>query len=160
LVSTVAAFSVGILHFWNPHDYGRREDWRGAAAFLRPRLKTDSTLLRLGIATQKPNLAGNARPRTLWDYYAGEVGETAYIAPPSADAVAEDLFSTLRRAAEGKRRVCYLWSEIARNTDDPRDLILAASRKLFREEERTQFNPRLAAYCWLVPQYQNLISSH
>jgi hypothetical protein len=143
-LSAAAVCAVAIAHFWQPRDYGRRADWRGAAAFLRSRLDDRSVLLGLGRAFPKAPF-----PRSLWEYYAPDL-PVRKIELPRPDAVAEDLLPMLERVSSGARRVCYLREDFARNVNDPQDIVVKAARLAFGNEEHVRFNPRLEAYCWMV----------
>lgn len=132
-VMGAAALLVAYVHFLEPDRYGRREDWRGAAMHLRGAMRADSELWLLGREPAAP-CTGRA-PTTLWEYYAPDLcSRTLYVMPPAPGAGRGDLF--------------YLWSEVARNFEDPHDTVLAAARAAFAGEERLQLEPRLVLYHW------------
>jgi 4-amino-4-deoxy-L-arabinose transferase-like glycosyltransferase len=140
-----AVLVTAYIHWNEPERYGRREDWRGAAAFLRPLLGDHSQLLLLGPGPP-PDAPG---PTTLWEYYAAELyPKTRFIEVPRPDATAEELAAGAQPLVRGKSDIYYLWSEIARDFDDPRDVVLAAARSMWTDEERHQFAPRLVLYHW------------
>jgi mannosyltransferase len=137
-----AVFGVAVVHFNQPELYGRREDWRGAAALLRSEMTDRSVLLLLGA----PTLA-NASPQSLFEYYDPSLALGAQrVALSRPDMSPEELARTLDAMASGRREVYYLWSDIMHNIDDPNDTVLAAARLAFCDERRTQLNPRLAIY--------------
>jgi hypothetical protein len=128
-----ATLLVAYVHFLQPNRYGRREDWRGAAEHLRQSMSADSELWLLGRGPATP-CTGRAAT-TLWEYYAPDLcSRTRYVVPPASGAGRGDLF--------------YVWSEIARNFEDPQDAVLAAARVAFAGEERLQLEPRLVLYHW------------
>jgi len=149
-------FAVALVHFNQPEQYGRREDWRGAALFLRTELVDQrAILLRLGSAgsAEQPPHREGAAPQSLWEYYAADLFErTRIISLPRPDVSASDLAGTVQRLTSGKRDVYYLWSEIGRNFDDPGDVVLAAARETLVDEQKRQFNPRFILYHWHTRQ--------
>ncbi len=148
-LASLAVFCISIVHLNEPREYGRREDWRGAAAFLRSHLDGESTLLWLGDSRR---MTVDRPPQSLWEYYGSDlVPYTSPIALPRPDASPDDLAPVVARATYGKRRVYYLWSEILANREDPRDALIATARKTFASEQRIQFNPRLVLYAWSAP---------
>jgi len=148
-------FAVALLHFNQPDQYGRREDWRGAASYLRTELDQRAQLLRLGSAgtAEDPPHEQGAPPQSLWEYYAADLSQhTKIISLPRPDAAVADLVPTVQRLTSGKRDVYYLWSEIGRNFDDPADVLLTAAREVLVDEQKRQFNPRFILYHWHTRQ--------
>jgi hypothetical protein len=147
----LAVFAIAIVHFNQPAKYGRREDWRGAAAFLSSAMNDDSMLLRLGGRDRPFAEPSQERPRSLLDYYGpGLRRRSRHLAPPRPGAPAAAFVPALTRLSAGKRDVYYVWSETSRNRYDPSDLLLAAARTAFTEERKLPLNPRLAVYQWRV----------
>jgi len=140
------------VHFNQPTQYGRREDWRGAAQYLRTELVDPrAMLLRLGSvgSAEAPPRKNGSEPQSLWEYYAGDLSErTKTIRLPHANASSLELVPTVQQLAAGKRDIYYLWSEIGRNFDDPGDVVLAAAREVLVDERKLQFNPRFILYHW------------
>lgn len=148
-VASGCVFAIALAHFNQPEKYGRREDWRGAAAYLRTALGDQSTLLRLGNASSVDDAAVPGTPRSLWEYYAGDLfGRTRTVRLPRSNASAAEVKPVIERLTFGKQDVYYLWSEIGRNFDDPNDVVLAAARGVLQGEQRRQFNPRFILYHW------------
>ncbi len=151
-VTSVCVFAVAILHFNEPEKYGRREDWRGAAAYLRAAMGSDSVLLRLSSPGSAQPVPSGGPPRSLWEYYAGDLGSRAEsVVLPRPDATPEDLAPVVERLTRNKHDVYYLWSEIGRNFDDPNDVVLAGAREVLINEQKRQFNPRFILYHWRKP---------
>ncbi|HYQ03508.1 MAG TPA: glycosyltransferase family 39 protein [Polyangiaceae bacterium] len=145
--TSALVLAIALVHFNRPEEYGRREDWRGAALLLRSTLDANSALLRLGNMSAPPEPA--ASPKCLWDYYAPDLFDRIkFVSLSRPDASVADVAPMVERLTEGKRDVYYLWSEISRNFEDPNDLVLTAARQSFVDEERRQFNPRFILYHW------------
>jgi len=143
--------AVSILHFNEPWQYGRRESWREAAEYLRTRVDGDSVVLLLGQEKAPKRLVASPSPRSVWEYYAGDLFPWVRLLPvPDGARTADDAAPFVLHATAGKHRVFYVWSEIMANVYDPRDSVIAAARAKFGEESRTQFNPRLAVYSWIM----------
>jgi 4-amino-4-deoxy-L-arabinose transferase-like glycosyltransferase len=141
-----SVFATAYVHWSEPERYGRREDWRGVAAFLRPLLGEHSQLLLLSSVYAPPPGAAST---SLWDYYATDLSaKTRFIVVPRPDASVAEVAESAEPLVEGKSDVYYLWSQIARDFDDPRDLVLSAARSTWTDEERRQFAPRLVLYHW------------
>jgi len=148
--TSIFVFAVAIVHFNQPERYGRRENWRGAAEYLRPALGSNALLLRLGnVGTGESVTLSNGTPRSLWEYYAADLfGRTKTVSLPTADAGPQALVPVIERVTRDKRDIYYLWSEIGRNFDDPNDALLAAARSVLIDEDKRQFNPRFILFHW------------
>ncbi len=147
--TSMAVFVISIVHFNQPLQYGRREDWRGAAAYLRSALDEQATLLWLGNSRAPEEMVLNGPPQSLWDYYAADLfPRIRRIRMPRPDAAPAELTPTLARLTEGKSHVYYLWDEIAANVGDPQNAVVEAARGVFVDERRVQFNPRMVLYEW------------
>ncbi len=151
-VSGAVVFGIAFAHFNDPRDYGRREDLRGVASLLRPALKPGSVVLWLGNHTAPGPMTKNSRPLSIWEYYGADLFPyIRLIGLPRPDAAPDDLAPTIEQLTAGKREIYYVWLEIARNTDDPRDVILSELRQRLGSPQRTQLNPRLVVYRWSAP---------
>jgi hypothetical protein len=150
-ITGAAVFAVSFAHLNQSQAYGRREDWRGAAQYLRTRLDDDSVLLWLGTRESPDRMTASDPPKSLWEYYGSDLFARARVVQvPRPDTTPAELAPVLTRRATGVHRVYYLWSEILANVDDPGDAVLAAAREDFVAESRVQFNPRLVLYAWDV----------
>jgi hypothetical protein len=147
--ASLMVFAISIIHFNQPEQYGRREDWRGVAAYLRSTIDDESTLLWLGDSKSPERMVVNNRPETLWEYYGADlVSRVHLIQMPRPDATPEELAPILARLVSGTRRVYYVWAEIAANVRDPRNAVITTARDALVEERRLQFNPRVVLYEW------------
>jgi hypothetical protein len=145
----LAVFAVSIVHFNEPTEYGRREDWRGLAATLRARLDDQSVVLWLGGPTSPPEAKPNNPPQSVWEYYGADLfPRVRTIAMPSPNATPAQVTSLIRSLTAGERHVYYVWGEIMANTGDPGGSVIASAEGLFGDEKRIQFNPRFALYEW------------
>jgi hypothetical protein len=149
-LASAAVFAIGIVHFNDPQDYGRREDCRGATNYLRSALGDDSVLLWLGNSTAAETMTSTEHPSTLWDYYGfGDfVSRARVVAMPRSDATVSEVRPLVEKLTAGKRRVYYLWYEISANMLDSRDSVVESARSLLADERTVQFNPRLILYSW------------
>jgi uncharacterized membrane protein len=134
----LAVWVVAILHFWNPADYGRRENWRAAAEMLKSRVGPNSALIVLSV-----------NGHGLLPYYWREVtqlwkplNDSAAITP-KAEAVGK-----LTAMTAGCSDVYYLWYDVRRNRDDPTDMTIRALDHLGTRAETETLNPRLRIYHW------------
>lgn len=148
-LTSAAVLTISMIHFNQPQHYGRREDWRGLACFLRSALDDESTLLWLGASDSSERMTLNGPPRTLWDYYGADIFPRIRMIPvPRPDASPRELSPIVGRLTEGERHVYYLRSEIAANVSDPHDAVIDAARSILFDEQKIQFNPRLILYRW------------
>jgi hypothetical protein len=152
LVGATAAlvFAIAFLHFNDPRDYGRREDLRGVASLLRPQLKPGSLVLWLGNRTAPGPMTRNARPLSIWEYYGADLFPyIRLVGLPHAEPTPQEVEAEVEQLTQGRADVYYVWLEIARNTDDPADMILTAlQQRLGTPQQRSQLNPRLVVYHW------------
>lgn len=148
-VTGISVLLVALVHFNQPAKYGRREDWRGAAAYLRSALNSDSVLLRLARPGTRETPVANGPPQSVWEYYAADLlGRTQAVSLPQPNATPAEVAPVIVQLTRDKHDVYYLWSEIGRNFDDPNDVVLTAARDVLGEEQRLQFNPRFILYHW------------
>jgi Dolichyl-phosphate-mannose-protein mannosyltransferase len=147
--SYAVAIAVAVEHFTEPQRFGRREDWRGAAEFLRPNLTSRDLLITLGDARSPESPRAPVPPQSLWAYYAGDLFDRMRVVHVDArDVDAVGLSSTLRRLSAGKRDIYYLWSEVDHNFNDPNDVLLRTMHTVFVTGQKQEFHPRLVLYRW------------
>jgi 4-amino-4-deoxy-L-arabinose transferase-like glycosyltransferase len=134
-----AVFAFALAHFWNPQDYGRRENWRGAANVLRESLDSNSALVLL------PGNYG------LLTYYAPELdGRWQTVTPPKTAEHAAEFEAYLRARLADAREIYYLRYDVAQNVEDPHDLLPLALDNLGTPSGVIRFNPRFRLYRWIV----------
>jgi hypothetical protein len=147
----LAVFSISIVHFNQPQEYGRREDWRGVTAYLRSVLDDQSTLLWLGDSKSSEEMVPSVPPQSLWDYYGSDlVPRIRSIPMREGNATPEELTPILTRLARGKSHAYYLWEEIRANVNDPQSAVITTAREIFANERTIQYNPRFVLYEWDV----------
>ncbi len=133
----LAIWIIALVHFWQPTDYGRRENWREAARVLQEDIHDESALVLL---------PGSYR---LLTYYQPELdGKWITITPPDSANQAAAFEAEVRAKLSGKRTVYYLRHDVVQNTQDPRDLLPMALENLGTRAGRVQFNPRFQLYRW------------
>jgi hypothetical protein len=125
---------IALIHFWTPTQYGRREDWRGAAVTLRARMTPNSVLLLA------PGGYG------LLNYYWPEAPQYWRIVnPDSVDhVIVPNDFDGPKH--HGPTFYNYLWSDIRRNDGDPQDRIRKRFMSCTSDVDSVQFNPRFKLY--------------
>ena len=144
LRKAVVAFSVALLvvalvHFWQPREYGRRENWRAAAELLEASLDESSALVLL---------PGTYR---LLTYYAPELdGRWITVNPPDSAAQASAFENEVRAKLAGKSDVYYLRHDVVQNLQDPRDLLPLALDNFGTPAGAVRFNPRFQLLRWEV----------
>lgn len=137
-VTGLAVWWVSFLHYWNPRDYGRREDWRAAAELFRKEQAKGTALLLIG------TFYDESYP--LFVYYAPELRPR--IVPTYLFSSDEQVVQRMKRELKAAPRFCYLRWDTLQNMEDPSDRMLRAARRLGRDEAVEQLNPRLISYCW------------
>lgn len=148
-IGAFLVFSVAFAHFNQPRSFGRREDLRGVAELIRPAIKDDTLVLWLGSRTAPGPMQRNAQPQSIWEYYGADLfPQVRLVGLPKSDATPEDVAAVVAPLVEGRNDVYFVWLEIARNTDDPGDLVLSALTNRLGKGERVQLNPRLIVYHW------------
>jgi hypothetical protein len=136
-LSAVFVLAIALLHFWNPQDYGRRENWREAANVLTESLDDQSALVVL---------PGSF---SLLKYYAPSLDNRWIILrPPSSPEKAGAFEDSVRADLAGKREVYYLRYDVAQNLRDPRDLVLLALDNWGTRAGTLKFNPRFRLLRW------------
>ncbi len=144
LRKVVVLFALGIwiialVHFWQPAEYGRRENWREAAHVLQEDINNESALVLL---------PGSYR---LLTYYQPELeGWWITVLPPDSAVQAAAFEADVRAKLAGKRTIYYLRQDVVQNTRDPRDLLPLTLDNLGTRAGRVQFNPRFQLYRWEV----------
>ncbi len=137
-----AVIAVSLAHFWSPEFYGRRENWRDTASYLRDHMTPQSVVLVV---------PGTYR---LLDYYwpdAPRYREAIFV--PDVAGPVTPFVHRLRSHLEGKTDIYYLWFDIRQNIADPRDMLLHSLDYLGVRSQTRNFNPRLKLYHWrLEPQ--------
>lgn len=131
---------ISWLHFSNGKEYGRREDWRGAAAYLRSHLNDDSRL----IITQG----------TWWllDYYGSDLHQfwLGDNTTPENRQDIKECAARLSAALGSTSSVYYLRVDTFQNQADPDDRLPAALDLIGTRGETIQFNPRLKLLRWEI----------
>jgi hypothetical protein len=137
----IAVCAIALIHFWTPTEYGRREDWRGAAYSLRARINGDTRLV----------LLGKDYSYMLLTYYWPEVQKKWSLVdvPENLSKPSREFDESLRDQLQtrGWQHVYYLWSDIRRNESDPHDVLLQAVKYLGGNAvDSIRYNPRLVLY--------------
>jgi uncharacterized membrane protein len=125
--------TIALSHFWNPEQYGRRENWRGAAEILSSSLENSGGLVLL---------PGHYR---LLEYYAPGISKNWLQIDPAGS---KDLPAELSQYLRGKERVYYLRHDVVQNLRDPKDELLALLDERGRNRTAVQLNPRFLVYRW------------
>ena len=137
VILSLAVLVIALVHFWQPDEYGRRENWRLAAHILREDLNGESALLLL---------PGSYR---LLEYYAPEVEQKALVVrPPQAATKAGEFEQDVEAKLLGKREVYYLRHDVVQNLRDPRDLLPMALDNLGTRATVIRLNPRFQLMRW------------
>jgi hypothetical protein len=135
----VAVLVIALIHFWQPKDYGRRENWREVARVLREDLNDESALVLL---------PGNYR---LLTYYEKELnGKWIAVTPPASAELAGSFEGELQAKLAGKQTIYYLRHDVVQNVQDPRDLLPMALDNLGMRAGSVRFNPRFQLFRWQV----------
>lgn len=133
----IAVVTIALLHFWNPREYGRRENWRGAADYLRHELTEQSALVII------------RGTNSLFNYYSPDLRQRAVVLEiPSLPAPTLPYSFLLRTQLADYTNVYYLWYDIAQNSNDRFNILPAALDKIAERQEAVQFNPRLRVLHW------------
>jgi hypothetical protein len=138
LISGALVLTVSWLHFNNDQAYGRREDWRGAATYLRAHLNGNSRL----IITQGTWWLLDYYGSDLHSYWLGD-----YTAPPERRETAT-CAKILRAGLGSAQTAYYLRVDTFQNQADPDDQLPAALDQIGTRKESIQFNPRLKLLRW------------
>jgi hypothetical protein len=137
-VTGLSVWWVSFLHYWNPRDYGRREDWHAATELFQREQSKGSTLLLIGTFYEQSY--------PLFHHYAPDLRPR--IVPTYLFTAEEDVERRMRRELGAARRFCYLRWDTLQNMEDPSDRMLRIARRLGRDEAVTRLNPRLVSHCW------------
>jgi hypothetical protein len=137
-VTTFAVWWVSFVHYWNPRDYGRREDWHAATELFRKEQARGTVLLLIGTFYEQSY--------PLFEHYAPDLRPR--IVPTQLMKSDEEVELRMRRELGAARRFCYLRWDTLQNMEDPSDRMLRASRRLGHQESVTRLNPRLVSHCW------------
>lgn len=133
--------AIALSRFWRPSEFGRREDWRGAARLLEHEVDDKSVIVLL------KNSYG------LLSYYWPDASKHwVMLDVPAHARDAGVLVPELGRMLAGKKRVLYVRWDTIQNEQDPRDLLPKALSLVAVSEQRVQFDPRLAVAAWRLPQ--------
>lgn len=135
--------AISLAHFWNPADYGRRENWREVSHYLRDHITPGSVVIVV--------------PGTYWlmDYY--WPAAPAYRVPvyvPDIERPAVSFVQRLRSRIQGKSDVYYLWWDIRQNIVDPRDVLLHSLDYMGVRADTQHLNPRFKLYHWSLNRPQ------
>jgi 4-amino-4-deoxy-L-arabinose transferase-like glycosyltransferase len=129
---------IALAHFWNPAMYGRREDWRGAAAMLRSASGPTTALVLL---VDYP----------LIKYYWPESeSHWRIVSAPSIENLDSTFVRVLRAKLSGKRTVYYLRWDVVEHRLDPRGILFTALDKIGTQRREIRYNPRLVCYEWQI----------
>ena len=110
VAASLGVFAISIVHFNQPERYGRREDWRGVAAYLRAAVDDQSTLLWLGDSNSPDPMVASVPPGSLWEYYGADIFPRAHpVKMPRPDATVAEVTPLLASLTSGKRHAYYLW---------------------------------------------------
>lgn len=134
----LTVWGVSFAHYYDPRDYGRREDWHAARDICRKEQAQGSTLLLIGTFYEQSY--------PLFQYYAPDLRPR--IVPTYLLPTEEAVEQRMKRELGSTSRFCYLRWDTLQNMEDPRDRMLGAARRLGREESLVRLNPRLMLYCW------------
>jgi hypothetical protein len=137
-VTGLSVWWISFVHYWNPRDYGRREDWHGATALLRNEQAKGSALLLIGTFYEQSY--------PLLEHYAPDLRPR--IVPTYLFTTDEEVERRMRREMGAARRFCYLRWDTLQNMEDPSDRMLRVARRLGHDEAVTRLNPRLVSHCW------------
>lgn len=125
---------VALVHYWQPANYGRKENWRTAAEILSTSVG-DSTALVL--------LPGHYR---LLNYYAPGIQQHW-----TQLDIRNDEAETARKLSElaaAKQDIYYLRHDVVQNLQDPQDKIIQYLDRSGKQRTATQLNPRFKLYRW------------
>lgn len=133
----IAVVGVAQVHFADSREYGRRENWRAAAAYLRAEMNEHSALVVI---------RGTNR---LFTYYGPDLRQRAVVLdiPPLPAPTLPYSFSVRARLADYDD-VYYLWYDIAQNSNDRFNILPKALDRIGQRQEIVQFNPRLRVIHW------------
>jgi hypothetical protein len=136
-VLVLIVWGIALGHYWDATDYGRRENWRGAAEILRTKLNKDSTLLIL------------SGGYSLLPYYWPDVKEQwQVIYVPRITDPTQEYLTGLKNRLNGKQTIYYLWHDVPQNAVDPRNVLLHSLDYIGLRKSVTKFNPRFRLYEW------------
>jgi uncharacterized membrane protein len=138
----LGVFIIAYAHFLDTQHFGRRENWKDTAAYLRTHWTAESAVLVLD---------GH---HLLLDYYWPEGHDLCQVIHvPKTAQLSMALADDLRARLTGKRDVVYVWNDIRQNVDDPRNLLVSTLDTIGQNRELIQFNPRNRVYRWTLPGY-------
>ncbi|MCB1059923.1 MAG: glycosyltransferase family 39 protein [Calditrichaeota bacterium] len=136
VIAVLGALMVMIaqFHYWQPKNYGRKENWRTAAEVLGTAVGDSNALVLL---------PGHYR---LLSYYAPGIEDRWELVD-----VQEDETSAAERLTElaaDKRSIYYLRHDVVQNLRDPKDLMISVLNRTGKPLSITQLNPRFKLYRW------------
>jgi mannosyltransferase len=138
---TAAVWVIALLHYWNPQEYGRREDWRSAAHLLRESMTPRSALV---VVTGGYGL--------LTYYWPAAPSRWQMVYVPNMRSPSAHFVYSLQERLKGRSDVYYLWYDIQQNALDPRDVLLHSLDHIGTRLGVYHFNPRFKLYHWRLPQ--------
>jgi uncharacterized membrane protein len=130
---------IALLHFWNPEQYGRRENWRAATAMLRGASDSQTALV----------LIQEGYPLLRY-YWPESKSFEKMIEVPSIKEANPAYVDTLRQLLTGKQTVFYLRWDVVQNSKDPRDILPQALDQIGSRTQEYRYNPRLICYQWRI----------
>jgi hypothetical protein len=140
MVMGLAIFLIAYAHYSNPKEYGRKENWKGAANFLSEHIDERSGILMLG-------------HKFLLTYYAPEL-QPAFV---DLDSVQYPLgkysldSARMRKLLTDKQTLFYPHWDTVQNLKDPENQLTAILDRLAGEHTVYSLNPRLKIYIWKTP---------
>jgi hypothetical protein len=138
MATAAAVWLIAMLHFWNPVDWGRRENWREAARLLQHGMSPSSALVVL---------PGGGY--SLLAYYWPEATKVwTDVAALNGQRLEAGFEQSLRNQVALRSDVYYPWYDIRRNIADPEDKVVKALDRIGTRIEVTTLNPRLRLYHW------------
>ena len=141
LTAGLIVLLFALLHYWNPEQYGRREDWRGLSTELRRDMTPASALL---VVPGGYGMIGYYWPEGTKRYDVVTVKPLSEVTP--------GFIESLRERLRGKSDVYYVRFDTQQNLEDPADVLPQALNCLGARRTVTQYNPRLRLYHWDLPQ--------
>jgi len=133
----VVIFAISMVHYWQPQDHGRKEDWRTAAEVLSTSVGEQDALVLL---------PGHYR---LLTYYAPGIDKRWE--QLEMDSRANESIQRLNDLASSKRHVYYLRHDVVQNLRDPQDRLIETMNDSGMPLSVTQLNPRFKLYRWGKP---------
>jgi hypothetical protein len=136
----IVVFFVAYMHYSNPKEYGRKENWCGAARFLSESVTDHSGVLMLG-------------SKFLLTYYASDLESVFFeLDDPQFPLTAKALNpANLRKQLGNIEILFYPYWDTVQNLKDPRNCLVAAMDELTGEHTIYSLNPRLKIYIWKMP---------